>query len=151
MIQKLTTALLAGLFIFFTAKSQPNNNNLRQKILGNWRFESGKYMYFDQANQKLKESDLTELKEMAVVVEPKFAKIIYPDKEEYTGTYSFFGKKGKQYVTFRLQEKTIQYQITSISHSAITLQARHNIQFFVDGDENKRAAYSVVAMTFRRR
>jgi hypothetical protein len=150
MIQKLTTAFLAVLLTLFSAYSQPGNN-LHQKILGSWRFENGKYMYFDSSHHKLKESDLTELKGMTVVVSPRTARIVYPDKEEYTGNYSLFAQNGKQYVTLRLQDEAISYQITAISNSVITVQARHNIQFFVDGDEEKKASYSVVVMNFRRR
>ena len=54
-------------------------------------------------------------------------------------------------VNVDLQEKTIKYQITSISSSDMTLQARHNIQFYIDGDEKRKAAYSLVVIQLKRK
>lgn len=146
-MQKLTAALLLGMFSFLIPQSQ---NNLKKMILGNWRFDSGKYIYFDNANKKLKESRITELEKLSVEVKPQTARIVYPDHAEFEGNYTLSKNNGKNYVNVNFDEKAIQYQITSITKSAITLQARHNIQFFVDGDEKRRASYSLVVIQLKR-
>ena len=148
-MQTLIGALLLGLSFFLMPEIQ-SRTNIQKMVLGNWRFDSGKYIYFDQGNKKLKEQRITELEKLAVEVKPRTARITYPDEAEFVGNYSVSENNGKKYLNLDLKEKAIQYQITSITKSAMTLQARHNIRFLIDGDEKKMASYSVVIIRLKK-
>jgi hypothetical protein len=109
-------------------------------LTGSWSYKSGYYSYYNSSKKKLKESKVTDIQDLNVEVTSSDVKIIYPNRI-YNTTYQLTVEKGKRYLTLDLGNGPVKYQI--LNNKSVTLQARHNITFYVDGDLNKKAAYTI--------
>lgn len=150
-MKKLAVIALLCAFAIPALAIQRSDRSLGKRILGKWSYKSGKYEYYDSGNRKLKESQITAIQSLDIEVASKTAKVIYPDKKEFRSSYSIIQEKGKSYIVVTLPEKTIRYQILEISNNRLTVQARHNVTFYVDGDANKKVAYGLVIINLQRK
>ena len=148
---KRTVLTLLICMITLLAIGQRDKSSIKDLLLGTWSYKSGKYVYFDSNNNRLKEREMTELKDVDIDVKPESAKIIYPNKKVFTGNYTVNEENGINQVVVDLGEETVEYQISSISNSSLTLKARHEIEFYVDGDQKKKAAYGLVIITLKKK
>ena len=111
-------------------------------LAGKWSYKSGHYIYFDSSNRKLKQSKVTDLKDLNVEVAGHDVKIIFPG-QVYNTPYELSSEKGRRYISMDLGSGLIKYQILSLNNKSLTLKSRHNINFYADGDPNKKVAYSI--------
>ena len=112
-------------------------------LTGMWNYKNGYYSYYDDSNKKLKQSRVTNLQNLNIEVTSETdIKIIYPDRIFYT-TYQLSVEQGRHFISLDLGNGLIKYQIVYINRKSVTLKSRHNINFYVDGDINKKAAYTI--------
>jgi hypothetical protein len=135
---------LVCLFAFISAQHTFSQSPKRVEnlLLGNWSYKSGHYLYFDKSHKKLKQSPVSGIDKLNIQVDSSTVKIIYPNRV-YNTRYNVSASNGKQFVTLNLGNGPVRYEISALSANKLTLQSRHNINFYVDGDADKRAAYSV--------
>lgn len=150
-MKKLAALALICISVVQAAAVQRYNGSVEKLLLGKWGYKSGKYEYYDSANKKLKESEITAIQRFDIEVHPKSAKVIYPDKKEFRSAYSVTKENGKPFVVVILPEKVVKYEILSINKDEITVQARHNVTFYVDGDVSKKVAYGLVIIHLERK
>lgn len=150
-MKKLAALALVSVCFLLLANGQKFNGSVHKLLLGSWKYKSGKYEYYDTSNKKLKESNITALQSLDIEFGQKTAKVVYPDKKEYRGSYNLSEENGKHFVDVSLAEKVVRYQILSINRKEVTVQARHSVSFYVDGDPEKKVAYGLVIIALARK
>lgn len=118
-------------------------------LTGSWSYKSGHYIYFDSHNRKLKQSKVTDIHDLKIEVTPSDIKIIYPN-QVYNSSYVLSVDKRRQFISFDMGSGLVKYQILYTNSKFLTLRSTHSINFYVDGDPDKKAAYSIFVINFIR-
>lgn len=133
---------IAG-FCLQSAFCQPFKSEASLAFLqGSWSYKGGQYIYFDSDHNNLKRTKVTDLHDLKIEVTSSDIKIIYPNQVFYS-PYTLTVEKGRKFISFDMGSGMVKYQIVYINSKFLTLKCRHKINLFVDGDPNKKAAYSV--------